>query len=255
MGSSSNDLASAGVLMRNTEGMAGRHTAAWEACAEDEFCARASDRLAASLVNPQMPHLWSSDQAGIVISHLGARILCSYHGDGNNFQRFCKPPTQWLKMAAAVDPDGGPCVPGCTSRFGWCDQLWQPCPLCEDVHCAWSDASLAKMMDAHAHKLQAWSAQGTPCSKGGGHPDRSRCHNEVVLDAAHWTRNLPGTVEAIFYQRTSSPESAAEARHLHRDFNRRYGGDSGTLTPPVPLVIYDPTDAATPFALAHQRRA
>jgi hypothetical protein len=57
-GAPNNDLVAAGVLMRIFEGMAGRHSFAWEPCADDEFCARSSDRLASSIVNARMPHLY-----------------------------------------------------------------------------------------------------------------------------------------------------------------------------------------------------
>ena len=242
-GKPSNNVTATGVLLRNIEGMAGRHTEAWEPCAADEFCSRSSDRLAASIVNSHMPHLFSYDAGGMVISPERAHVLCSYHGDGNNFGRFCTPPTDWLKMAAEVERDGSDCVPGCTSHFGWCDDLYHPCPLCEEIHCAWRATGVATMVEAHQQKLEIWRKQGTSCDKG---KHRSRCHNEVVLDAAAWTSHMPQTLEAFFYQRRSSTSAVAEVRRLHSAFHQRYGLDA-QLTP---LIVYDPTSATAPFALA-----
>ena len=244
-GRASNNIEEAGVLLRTFEGQAGRHSAAWEPCAEDEFCSRASDRLAASILNPRMPHPWSYDAGGIIISPGLARLFCSYHGDGNNFGRFCKRPTEWLKMPVEYEADGR-CVPGCTSRFGWCDDLYQPCPLCEQVHCAWRASGLAKMIEAHESKLSRWREQGHSCAKG-GHLGRSSCHNEVVLDAVQWTSQMPSTIEAFFYQRTSSAASVAQARREHAAFLQRYHlGDER-----VPLVVYDrgARDPLAPFEL------
>ena len=231
-----------GVLMRNFEGMAGRHSYAWEPCADDEFCARSADRLAASIVNRRMPHLFSSDSGGMVVATRFATILCSYHGDGNNYGRFCKPPTAWLKMPVEHEPDGS-CVPGCTSHFGWCDDKYEPCPLCEEVKCAWRRAGLSKMLEAHASKLSQWKASGQTCDKG-GHQGRSKCHNELVLDAVAWTSHMPGTVSAMFYQRTSRPESVAEVRKVHAAFLRMFGLSART----TPLVVYDVANAYGPFS-------
>lgn len=243
-GVASDDLREVGVLIRVFEGMAGRHAAAWEACRDDEFCARAGDRLASSIVNGHMPHLFSFDAPGMIVAPDFARVLCSYHGDGNDFMRFCRPPTEWLKMAVVLEPDGT-CVPGCTSRFGWCDDRWQPCPLCEEVKCAWRPSGLVDMMLAHAAKLVSWQAGAQSCAKS-GHYGRSRCHNEVVLDAEAWGSALPSAVEAIFYQRKSTSESVAWARTLHADFLRTYGLSARE----VPLIVYDHESEMEPFVVS-----
>ena len=229
--------------MRNFEGMAGRHSMAWEPCADDEFCARAGDRLAASVVNPLMPHLYSSDAGGVVVSPQHARVLCAFHGDGNDLGRFCRDPTDWLKMAVVREADGS-CVPGCTSRFGWCDDKWNPCPLCEEVPCAWRPAGLAKMAEAHVAKLESWRAQHQGCAKG-GHAGRSRCHNEVVLDADAWVAHMPYTFEAVFVQGASTAASAADATRAHAMLLRRYNLDAQQL----PLVAYYEEEPEEPFML------
>lgn len=222
--------------------MAGRHSAAWEPCHDDEFCARAGDRLASSVVNARMPHLFSFDTGGVIVAPEYAKVLCSYHGDGDDLARFCKPPTDWLKMPVEREQDGS-CIPGCTSHFGWCDDKFNPCPLCEEVKCAWRESGLAKMVDAHVAKLDAWQEQGQSCVKG-GHFGRSKCHNEVVLDADAWMSNMPRSIQAIFYQGSSKQASVDEARAHHREFEKQYG--------PTPLIVYYDTEQEAPFALADE---
>lgn len=229
--------------MRNFEGMAGRHSAAWEPCSESEFCARASDRLASSLVNARMPHLYSSDAGGVVVAPEHAEVLCSYHGDGNDLGRFCKPPSDWLKMPVEHEPDGS-CVPGCTSHFGWCDDKVNPCPLCEEVKCAWRSDGLAKMVEAHGAKLESWRTQGVECVKG-GKDGRSRCHNELLLGAGAWMSHMPRSIEAVFIQSASSEKSIADATGFHRQLLQRYGLDGNAL----PLLVYDEREREAPFAV------
>ena len=245
-GKPSNDLREAGVLMRAFEGMAGRHTAAWEPCAADEFCSRARDRLAASIVNPRMTHLFSYEAGGVVLNPSLASVLCSYHGDGNNFGRFCLPPTGWLKMPSGIEQDGSPCVPGCTSRFGWCDDIFRPCPLCEQVHCAWRSNGLASMVSAHQDKLVTWGDQGHRCEKD---RRRSSCHNEVVLNATAWMAHMPATIEAFFIQATSSTKAVAETRSIYKQFRRTFQGSGDG----VPLLVYDRNDLVTPFSVSVSR--
>jgi hypothetical protein len=144
-------------------------------------------------------------------------------------------------MPVVYEPDGS-CVAGCTSHFGWCDDRFEPCPLCEDVKCAWRTTGLAKMIEAHAAKLQNWRVHGQSCDKG-GHVGRSRCHNEVVLAADAWRAHMPDTIEAIFFQRTSRPESVSQAHTVHSQFLSQYAGAR------VPLVEYDESSAAAPFTL------
>ena len=101
-GAPNNGLAAAAVLMRCAEGMAGRHTPAWEPCAADEFCH--SPSLAASLVNTRMLHLWSSTFEGFVVAPAAVVMRCAFHGDGASSGRHCSP---------AGSGSDSTCVPGC----------------------------------------------------------------------------------------------------------------------------------------------
>ena len=102
---------------------------------------------------------------------------------------------------------------------------------------------------AHAAKLENWRAHGQTCVKG-GHYGRSKCHNELVLDADAWVNHMPQTFEAFFFQAASHPESVSQARSQHAAFVSRYGG--GTV---VPLVIYDESNSDSPFTLDGEAHA
>ena len=100
------------------------------------------------------------------------------------------------------------------------------------------------MVEAHQAKLEAWSAQGQSCVKS-AHGGRSKCHNQVVLDAAAWRDAMPSTIEAFFVQQASTADSIAWARTLHTQFLREYS----LMERMAPLVVYDEGSSETPFSL------
>lgn len=63
-----------------------------------------------------------------------------------------------------------------------------------------------------------------------------RSHNEVVLDAAHYTEQLPASVEAFFVHASSSAQVKAEVRALHASFVSEHGL---TADAAPPLLTYD----------------
>jgi hypothetical protein len=69
-------------------------------------------------------------------------------------------------------------------------------------------------------------------------------HNEMVLDASSWVRNLPRTVEAVFAIPTDDPKSTEEARLVHRNFLKEHG----LTVSDVPLLLYDKTKSV-PFSV------
>jgi hypothetical protein len=80
--------------------------------------------------------------------------------------------------------------------------------------------------------------------------------NEIVLDAASWTRNLPRPIEG-FFSMASAPEAAASVRAAHRAFvaqyyapqNGRLPGGPTSAHPPV-LLILNLSHPDAPFRLA-----
>lgn len=64
-------------------------------------------------------------------------------------------------------------------------------------------------------------------------------YNEVIIDARHWTRNLPHSVEAIF----STAGGEVEAGRIHAGLVEAYRLDAGA----VPLLALDSRDWNAPF--------
>jgi hypothetical protein len=67
--------------------------------------------------------------------------------------------------------------------------------------------------------------------------------NEVVLDAVAWVRNLPRTIEALFFPVTAPAREIAELRALHKRWMAIYN-QSG-----APLLSLN-LSRSTPFGLA-----
>ena len=83
--------------------------------------------------------------------------------------------------------------------------------------------------------------------------------NEIVLDAASWTRHLPRTIEAFFSMAGAPEAEAVSLRAAHRAFLAQYyeprdrlRGSTGaaTLGSPPPLLILNLSHASAPFSLA-----
>jgi formiminotetrahydrofolate cyclodeaminase len=69
-------------------------------------------------------------------------------------------------------------------------------------------------------------------------------HNEMVLDADSWVRNLPRTVEAVFAIPTHDPKSTEEAKQVHRNYLKEHGLTAAD----VPMLLYDKTKSV-PFSV------
>lgn len=104
----------------------------------------------------------------------------------------------------------------------------RPCPeLCSSPgarmwRCAWPPAQMSRGMEMQ----------------------KGEDHNEMVLDAESWVRNLPRTVEAIFAIPTHNSKSTEEARQVHSNYLKEHG----LTVADVPLLLYDKTKSV-PFSV------
>ena len=226
-GHPSNELAEAGVLVRNFDSKTVQGKP-WLPCPADmaNGCAQRGDRFPGSLVNAQLQYI-SSAEPGFVLNPSKMELLCSYHADGASDGKVC----EQLGVSRA-------CIPGCWKAAGW---HWGEAKWCERPSpsarrgilwgCAWRPDNLAGMMETHLER-----------EAGGSH---SGGYNEIIMDAQSWVANLPHTIEAVFFVR---PSDAARASGVRADLMRAYNLAEG-LAPPV--VQYDSARTPDPFVLWH----
>ena len=125
-GRPSNDLASAGVLVRQFDGLENQ-ARPWEPCTPGQWCYVYSDRFATTLVNRKQPLLYSRTAGGFVLNAAVARVLCAYNADGGSQSKQCRPP--------GVSED---CTPGCA----------RSCTELRDFRgCSWPPDQFEQMME------------------------------------------------------------------------------------------------------------
>jgi hypothetical protein len=169
--------------------------------------ARWDDRVAASVINAQQPAT-ANDAYGFVVNASAVELLCAFHGDGTTDARWCDPPGRSER-----------CIPGCWAQAGlgdgmraWCASNAQHEPPKE--MCAWKREDLKEMLATNLAQAQS----------------RTQSYNEVVVDAAPWVRNMPHTIEAIFF---IDKADRAVCLALQLEFQKMYRLASHQLPPVV----------------------
>ena len=210
-GGAGNSLDVTGVLMHNFDEIS-NFREPWKAC-NDRSCLKFSDRFACSIIYREMTSMYKPRAGGFVIASAGARILCSYSRDGVTMgsTKQCPHPTPTS------------CIPGCGFEpFEWC-------PEAKPWRCAWPPDNLDAMLKEHIHyRSQA------------GHENE---HNEIVLDAVHWTNQLPNTIEAMWFFQEHEDEDSVElsqAKAHVLDVHARFLNSFGFLPADVPLASFNP---------------
>ena len=184
-GRPSNDLTQVGLLLHQTDAMDNGHDEPpWLPCPQHLWCRQYGDRFSASIVNAQLPYIFSDRAPGFVLHPGLVSINCAYPKDGATMHQTCEPPGR---------SEG--CVPGCAA---WGD--------------GWPASKLGEMLQQQLEHPAPWSGS---CGEGGG------CrHNEIVLDAASWVQGLPKTIQAIFFP---SGAAEWEARRMRERFLDAFG--------------------------------
>ena len=121
-GRPTNDLASAGVLVRTIDGLEDP-VQPWMPCASGEkwlaMCSRFNNRFPTSLLWPGHTEIYrGSDQGGFVLRSTEARVQCAYHADGTTMSK-----------------KDNPCPEFCTAPGA---KFWR---------CAWPPTALHQMME------------------------------------------------------------------------------------------------------------
>ena len=200
-----------------------------------------------------------SFDGGVVLQPAYTRPLCAYGTDGSTDDGNGK------ALSCATVADG--CLPGCSDLRGgapaWCDRerphdegAWLTCGF------GWG-----------SHGVRPW--RGDELGGAGGFLDTFRRHgdaftghhdfkgyNEIVVESDTWLRNLPRSVEAIFYLECQEGEAntqysgadgrgpaktCAEAQKraiaAHRKYLETYGLDSHAF----PMLKLTTTEWSAPF--------
>ena len=202
------------------------------------------DRISANMVNAHMqpeppPNdgripLYSLSLSGLVLSPKHNRLWCSYPFDSGTLERVCWP-RGWSED----------CTPGCTDPKHWKNTLW-----CEkdrhDWPCAWHPADLKYMLD------QREEIRAKEVKPFGKFWDDNKFYNELVFDAAHFTEQLPASIEGLFFLAggdcsdiTDGPKCEDYARGAHENMKRHFG----LTDEQFPLLRLDPNDWDTPFTI------
>lgn len=179
-----------------------------------------------SLANSQAPcpfHAYGW-RPGIIASAAAVEecALCSWARDGHTMRRVCD----------VNQPRG--CIPGCLNT------------------------SSLKTVEVHARRFEQWPhgpfaphdwrkmLEAQPAQRK--HPYQHGCHNEVVIAAECWRRQLPAAVEAFWLPRrlgvhTDTNLTLAQYKSFHRTYNLSSGRTRR------PLVIFDEQSKRAPFSM------
>lgn len=200
----------------------------WVLCPHDSWCARVRDRVSASLVSAMSPRntvhypkgsegglpLFDYTRGGLIFSPWYNKVSCAYPADAGAMGRMC-------------EPTHTECIPGCFDKHeepAWCtpDEPWGTRVV--NGGCAWPPQYLHLMMEQQASA-------------------RNAAYNEVVLEVDAYERNLPRSIEAVFYIKQ---EQKYIAKQVHRSLVKHFGLEESEL----PLLKLDPEDYHTPFTIA-----
>ena len=215
-GHPSDNLGEAGVLVRQMDSL-NSNDDMWKKAAIGD--GKWDDRLAASLINAKLPHMYSTSAVGLVLrpSAVEGCIWCSYPRDGNSMNQ---------------DQHG------CANLKGY------------DMFAAdrISDMMRKHEQDLHWHKTCLW---GDPDDE-----DRSGCqYNEIVLNAERFEARMPSALEAVFYPTHGVVHTREgdeqRARAVRDSFTQHFGIQ-------LPLLTYDISQARegrAPFSAAPGEQA
>jgi len=233
------DLAGSGVLVHQFDAMDDTN-AAGQPWIPGMGRYDTGDRISASLVYYGMVEdpgtnipIYSFDLAGLILSPTTNTMLCAYPHDVGSISRVCDP--------IGVSEE---CIPGCTP---WEDHpTWCDISEGEDVEdCAFRPSALPDVMaqrdalsrvTATEHKM--W--------------DDKKYYAELIFDSSVFLRNLPYSVEAMFFLPTrcngdiyDGAKCEDYVRTAHRTFLQNF-----TLTEEqVPLLKLDLWNWEAPFTM------
>ena len=209
-GEPSNDIAQAGVLVRQFDTL-DNPARPWRPCplkGSNSWCAKFSDRWATSIISNDARVMYfetdanrargSSGVGGMVLSP-DVQIYCAYANDGNSMDP--------NKVCTPLGGDGT-CIPGCYSRGEWCNEVRR------EWLCSYPPSQLEDALDAHIRR-------------GGEN------NNEIVVATSSVVANLPSAIMAFFFLKEGPAMERERVVGLHRAFLREYPRLPARLRPPL----------------------
>jgi len=191
-GEPSNNLAKAGVLVRQFDGQSDLSSGRpWLPCPSEAWCHEHEQFWPSSIINSGVRHLYYPDKAGFVLAPELVTVMCACQADCNSNSQ--------AKGRR-----------GCSAR---------PCCDYDDVKCAPKNIYHEDFFHFVDHDCsyppdelyEALAAQQRR---------EDHKHNEIVLDNLKTAEQMPDAVMAFFFM---SEESRTEATTMHRNFLQMYG--------------------------------
>lgn len=195
-----------GVILHQFDNFGENSPTPWKVLAPS---ADLSDRLSASLVNSKARTVFDAGGGGGFVIHPSYnQFLCFWAVDAGTMSRKCQPP--------GVSES---CIPGCSGQSWEGGEIW-----CEknvgSTYCPWGPDHARDM-------VQQQIAQG-----------QGR-YNEVIVDAAAFEKNLPRSIQAVYY----SGGGDTKVREVHRAIVNHFG-----ISPSkIPLLRLDLHSGDAPF--------
>ena len=187
--------------------------------------------------------IFSDGLAGIILSPEHNTLLCSHAYDADSLGRKCYP-----RGVSST------CIPGCTfgnsasSEASWCKSVGAT-KADEEFPCAWRPTETGKMLMTRE-----------AIRKSGRQPHHKRFNDgrfyvEAIFDAEAFVRNLPRSIEAVFFTKPSAAQrfscddalSGSKCLDYARVALRRIRSHFGLSAAELPFVRFDPFKAERPF--------
>ncbi|KAL1496682.1 hypothetical protein AB1Y20_014276 [Prymnesium parvum] len=165
-GAPSNDLESAGVLVRQFDTLDDAKKP-WLPCPATDWCAAFADRWATSIIHPGARRMYYGSEKGGFVLAPTVSIFCAYPEDGNSMDgnKVCHP----------LGGDGVHCIPGCYPLGQTCAEVGH------EWSCSFPPTQLREALQAQLRR-----------------EDMKQRNNEIVVDLASVEAQLPRSIEGFF---------------------------------------------------------
>ena len=197
-GKPSNDLAEAGLLVRQFDGLDDMdHGKRWLPCPKGAWCGGLRDRWAATIINKDVNALYygTDSVGGLILEADVVKLNCAYPEDGNSMAP--------SKICGTIGGDGTTCIPGCS-------------PVGEQCH----EVGHLYSCSFPPHKLKD-ALEGQKTLHGAHDTHGGYRNNEVVVDLIDFTERLPAGIAGFFFMKNNEHDKQ-EIQKAHRDFISQY---------------------------------